>query len=132
MSEEEISVNKHDQLAIAIALGQPIAQWASENDVPASTAYGWARDPDLRRQVDDLRRRCLDQALGSMAGRSMWAVEGIVALGETAKSESVQLRARRAVLHDQIAVSKFSNWEYRLANVEEKLRARNGNANPQR
>ena len=63
-----------------------------------------------------------------MAGRSMWAVRGIAKLGAAAESESVQLRARRAILHDQIAVSKFSNFEYRMAELEEQVRVRNGNA----
>ena len=89
---------------------------------------GGPADPDVRRQVEDWRRRVLDRALGWMAGHSMWAVKGITKLGEAAESESVQLRARRAVLYDQIAVSKFSNMEYRMAEIEEELRVRNGNA----
>jgi hypothetical protein len=63
-----------------------------------------------------------------MAGRSMWAVRGITKLGDAAESESVQLRARRAILQDQIAISKFSNFEYRMAELEEEVRVRNGNA----
>jgi hypothetical protein len=31
-------------------------------------------------------------------------------------------------LHDQIAVSKFSNFEYRMAELEEQVRVRNGDA----
>ena len=48
--------------------------------------------------------------------------------GRLTTSESVQLRARRAILQDQIAVSKFSNFEYRMAELEEEVRVRNGNA----
>jgi hypothetical protein len=126
MSEEEIPLCKQDQLAIAIAHGESIAGWARQNEVHERTAYRWARDPDVRRQVEDIRRRSLDQALGSMAGRSMWAVNGLIQLGETAESESVRLRARRAVLHDQMAVSKFSSLESRMAELEEEVRVRNG------
>ena len=71
-----------------------------------------------------LRRRILDRALGYMAGRSMWAVKGIAKLGAAAESESVQLKPRRAILHDQIAVSRFSNLEYRMAELEEQVRVR--------
>jgi hypothetical protein len=127
MSEQEqegISLSPRDQLMIAIARGQSIAGWARRNNEPESTARRWAADPDLRRQVDDWRRCVLDQALGYMAGHSMWAVRGITALGEKAESESVQLRARRAILQDQIAVSKFSNLEYRMTQIEEILNAR--------
>ena len=125
MSEAEKPLSKQDELAIAIAQGKSIAVWARENGVPRSTAYDWAKYPDVRRQVEDLRRRYLDRALGSMAGHSMWAVQGVIKLGETAASESVQLRARRAVLHDQMTVSKFSNMEYRMAAIEEEIRVRN-------
>jgi hypothetical protein len=55
---------------------------------------------------------------------------GIAKFGADAESESVQLRARRAILHEQIAVSKFSNFEYRMAELEEEVRVRNGNAAP--
>jgi hypothetical protein len=49
----------------------------------------------------------------------MNAVDGIVTLAKEADSESVQLRAWRAILADQIAVSKFSDLEYRMAEIEE-------------
>jgi hypothetical protein len=128
MSEEEIPLSQHDQLAMAIAQGKSIAGWARQNGVPRRTAQRWATEPDVRRQVEDWRRCVLDRALGYMAGRSMWAVRGITKLGDEAESESIQLRARRAILQDQIAVSKFSNFEYRMAELEEEVRVRNGNA----
>ena len=128
MTEEEIPLSQHDQLAMAIAQGKSIAGWARQNGVPRRTAQRWATEPDVRRQVEDWRRRVLDRALGYMTGRSMWAVRGITELGEKAESDSVQLRARRAILQDQIAVSKFSNFEYRMAELEEEVRVRNGNA----
>ena len=106
MSEEETPLSKHDQLARAIAQGKSVAQWARQNEVPTRTAQRWANDPNVRRLVADCRRRCLDRALGWLARRSMWAVKRLTALGETAESESVQLRAVRAVLSDQIAVAK--------------------------
>jgi hypothetical protein len=101
MSEEEIPLSQHDQLAMAIAQGKSIAGWARQNGVPRRTAQRWATEPDVRRQVEDWRRRVLDRALGYMAGRSMWAVRGITELGEKAESESVQLRlSDTQVLHD--------------------------------
>jgi len=105
MPEEEIPLSQQDQLAMAIAQGKSIAGWARQNGVPRRTAQRWATEPDVRRQVEDWRRRVLDRALGYMAGRSMWAVRGITKLGEKAESESVQLRARRAILQDQIQTS---------------------------
>jgi hypothetical protein len=128
MSEAENPLSQRDQLALAVATGKSIALWARRNGVATRTAQRWAAEPDVRRLVEDSRRRILDRALGYMTGRSMWAVRGIAKLGEAAESESVQLRARRAILHDQIAVTKFSNFEHRMAELEEEVRVRNGNA----
>ena len=131
MSLEEIPLSKQDQLAIAIAQGKSVARWARQNEVPRSTAYKWAHDLDVCRQVDDWRRRVLNRGLGLMASHSAWAVRRIIKLGEAAASESVQLRALRAILSDQMAVAKHANFEYRIAQLEEKRRARTGNPNCQ-
>jgi len=128
MSEEEIPLSKHDQLAMAIALGKSVKQWARENEVPTRTAYRWASEPDVRRQVEDWRRRSLDRVLGWMAGHSFRAVKTLTKLSETAESESVQLSAVRAVLSDQIAIARHANLEYRMTEIEEEIRVRNRNA----
>jgi hypothetical protein len=128
MSAEQVPLSKQDQLAVAIGHGQSITAWARKNDVPRSTAYYWANRPDVRRLVADHRRRYLDRALAWMARRSMWAVKRITTLGETAESEAVQLRAARAVLSDQIAVAKHADFEFRMSEIEEEIRVRNGNA----
>ena len=122
MSEEEIPLSKKDQLALAIAQGKSVRGWARQNEVPRSTAYRWASDSDVRRQVEDWRRASLDRALGWLAGHSMWAVKKITNLGESAESESVQLKALRAVLSDHLAVAKQANIEYRMAEIEEEIR----------
>ena len=38
MFEEEIPLSQHDQLAMAIAQGKSIAEWAQQNGVPRRTA----------------------------------------------------------------------------------------------
>ena len=131
MSEEEISLSKQDQLALAIVEGKSINAWARQNDVPRSTAYKWARHPDFRRQVEYCRRRCRDRLLGWTAGHSMRALKGIIELAESAESESVRLRARKFVLQELIAGSKQADLESRMAQIEEKLRARTALANRQ-
>jgi len=126
---EEIPSTKQDELAVAVAQGKSVAAWARQNDVPIATAYRWAKDPDLRCQVQDWRRRCLDRALGEMASHSRRAVRAMVQLSENADSDSVRLAAMRAVLRDQIAVSRHADLEQRMNEIEEEIRARNANAN---
>jgi hypothetical protein len=116
-------------LATAIAQGATIAKWAEDNDVGERTAYRWAKEPEVRAEVESIRRRALDQAIGLMAERAAWAVKGILTLGENAKSESVRLSALRAVMSDFVSVSNHAGLEVRMAEIEEQLNERNDNAN---
>ena len=68
MSEQETPLSKQHQLAVAIAQGKSVAAWASQNQMRGTTAFRWADDPDVRRQVQDLRRRHFDRALGNGPG----------------------------------------------------------------
>ncbi len=107
------------QLAFAIAKGVPIADWAEENGVARSTAFRWAKEPEVRKIVNACRRESLDVAIGRLAGRAGKAADGITGLAESAVSESVRLRAYRSILSDQITVAKFSDLEDRVQQMEE-------------
>jgi hypothetical protein len=124
--QEEVRQQKKTRLALAIARGESITAWARQNEVPRRSAFRWARDPKVRRAVDAWRRRSLNRAIGRMASRATKAADGIARLAESAESESVQLRAWRAILADQMAVSRFSNLEQRMVEIEEQLRDRTG------
>ena len=101
-----------------------VEKWASTNDVPERTAYRWAAQPEVRSEIESIRRRDLDEAIGRLAKRAAWAVDGIVGLGENAASESVRLSAFRAVMSDLIAVSNFAGLEVRVTALEEQSSAR--------
>jgi hypothetical protein len=123
---EDVRQKKKTGLALAMARGESITAWARQNDVPRRTAFRWASDPKVRGAAEAWRRRSLDRAIGRMAGLAMKAADGIARLAESAESESVQLRAWRAILADQMAVSRFSGLEHRMMEIEEQLRDRTG------
>ncbi len=116
-------------LAVAVAEGTAIAKWAASHEVPERTAYRWAAEPEVRSEIESIRRRALDEAIGRLARRATWAVDGIVELGESADSESVRLSALRAVMSDFITVSNFAGLELRVAELEEQTHARARDAN---
>jgi len=116
---QELPKAKKIQFAAAIAEGESVAKWARENGVHRGTAFRWAREPSVRRVVEACRRRTLDQAIGRMTKRTPWACDRIAMLAEAAESESVQLRALRSIFADVMAVTKFSNLEDRVAQIEE-------------
>ena len=78
-------------LTVALAQGTSAAKWARTNGVPKATAYRWSQEPAVRAQIESIRRRAIDRAVGRLAKRATWAVNGIVELGENAASESIRL-----------------------------------------
>jgi hypothetical protein len=112
------------QLALAIAQGRSVALWARDNHVPRSTAYRWASQSEVRSTVESCRRRARDRALGRMAMRAQRECEQIVKLAACAKSESVKLRALRAILAGVISRAKFSDLRRRMAAIEQELHER--------
>ena len=118
-----------DRLALALVAGTTIRDWAQENGVPESTAYRWASDPEVRRQVQDCRQAAIDNTLRLMAERSAAALDRIEDLGKVADSDAVRLKANRSLVTDQIALARHSNLEHRLSLIEEGPSAKPGNAN---
>ena len=116
----ESTYSQKMMLAVAIAGGTPVARWARDNEVPERTAYHWAAQPDVRSEVESIRRRAIDRAVGRMARRMTWATEGIAELAKKAKSESVQLSALRSILTDMRAFSEFLGRAQRGTDIEER------------
>jgi hypothetical protein len=130
MGEEHREATK-TQLALALAQGVTVTRWARENNVPRPTVYRWARDPKIRNAIESCRRRTLDRAIGMMVKRAPWTVGEITTLAGQAESESVRLRALKTIFSEMMAVSKYSGLESRMANIEERLSERAGNAGRQ-
>jgi hypothetical protein len=89
-------------------------------------------EPEVRREAEATRRRALGQAIGRLSSVALKAANGILTLAKEADSESVQLRAWRAVLADNMAIAKFSDLEYRMTEIEEELGKRTGYTYPAR
>jgi hypothetical protein len=120
MQEEEFEArDKKNSLALAIARGNSIAAWARKNNVPLRSAYRWASDPEVRESSELWRRRALNQAIGRMTRFATKAADGIAKLATVSDSDSIRLRAWRAILADQMAVAKFSILEDRMTELEE-------------
>jgi hypothetical protein len=115
---EEHRKNTKAKLALALAHGVTAAKWARSNDVTKMTAYRWAKEPLVRKAVESYRRRLIDHAIGLMAKQSTPAANTIVRISKEAESDSVRLRAARAIFSDVMTVSKYAGWEVRLAELE--------------
>jgi hypothetical protein len=115
------SENRKVQLALALAGGATVSDWAEKNNVSERTAYRLAASPEVRERVEAIRRDALEQAVGRLSGNAGGAAEQINRLAREANSEAVRLQASRAVLDELMTVSSYAALERRLAEVERRL-----------
>jgi hypothetical protein len=113
--------NRKANLALSMAGGASVVEWAAANGVAERTAYTWSRSREVIEQVEAIRRDCLDQAVNRLSRRATDAAEEIARLAREAVSESVRLQAARAVMSELMAVSGFATLERRMAEIERRL-----------
>jgi hypothetical protein len=89
--------------------------------VNRSTVLKWQADPAFPRDVERLRRRMLDQAVGKFAGSVSEIADGMIKLALDAASEGVKLAAQRSVVENLVAMSEFGEVKDRLSKLEARL-----------
>jgi hypothetical protein len=82
----------------------------------------------VRKAVESHRRRTLERVIGRMIEDTHLAANEMVRVVKQGDSDSVRLRASRAVFSDLITISKYSALEARMVDVEEKIIQRIGGA----
>ena len=117
-----------DQLALHLASGGGVADWARANGIPDRTAYSWSRSPDVRERTESLRRAVLAEAVQQLGAHAAAAAGQIVKLAEDARSETVRLQAARAVLAEFVSVSNYTSMAGQLADIERRLRERSASS----
>jgi hypothetical protein len=113
-----------DQLALHLASGGGVADWARANRIPDRTVYSWSRSPEVRDRTESIRRAVLVEAIKQLGAHAAAAAGQIVKLAENAKSEAVRLQAARAVLAEFMSVSNYTSMAGQLADIERRLRER--------
>jgi hypothetical protein len=113
-----------DQLALHLASGGGVADWARAHDIPDRTVYSWSRSSEVRDRTESIRRAVLAEAVKQLGAHAAAAAGQIVKLAENAKSEAVRLQAARAVLAEFVSVSNYTSMAGQLADIERRLRER--------
>ncbi len=127
---EERQKSRKAQLAVAIARGYSAAKWARSNEIPKATACRWSKDPKVRTAVDTYRRRMIDRAVGVLTQQTADAAGGIARIAKQGdNSDSVRLKACRAVIADMITTSKYASLEYRVTDMEKLVGLQHGGVN---
>ena len=123
LMRDDVRAAMKTELALALGRGVSVLSWAKANKVPKSTAYNWATDPEVRSLVESCRRGVLDHTIGRMVEHFNWVADTIIADAQHGKSDPGRLRAARAMFSDMINVSKYSELEDRVSQIEQKLGA---------
>jgi hypothetical protein len=110
-----------DEMAMAIATGTTVRQWAIKQGIPERTCYDWSRTPGFRTQVTDIRRRFIDANVGMLVVASSRATCKLVNLLDSSFSPSIQLSAARTILENVIHISNWADYEDRMSAVERRL-----------
>jgi hypothetical protein len=117
-----------DQLALHLASGGGVADWARAHAIPERTVYSWSRSPEVRDRTEAIRRAVLAEAVQQLGAHAAAAAGQIVKLAENAQSETVRLQAARAVLAEFMSVSNYTSMAAQLADIERRLREKSGSS----
>jgi hypothetical protein len=115
-----------ESLALAVVGGMTIRRWAREHETPERTAYEWARTPEFRQRVGELRADLVNRALGRLArsaGTAVKALERIISHQSTAP-DAVRVAAAKAILSALIDVQTHAELNDRLTALEQRLAGR--------
>jgi hypothetical protein len=116
-----INPNLQHKFARDVASGAEITEWAKKNRVSKRTAYRWYHSPEVREEIENVRREILDEAIGRLSRHATSAAAQITVLAGEAESEAVRLQASRAVLAEILTVSNYAVLERRMVEIERRL-----------
>jgi hypothetical protein len=110
-------------LALAVARGRSVAEWASESDVDLETAQQWSELPEFREQVDKYRLEHADRMVAKIGQRAERAIDRLVELSEINDKPSVSIRATEAILDQWIALTLHYVQEWKFQDLTLRVKA---------
>src|SRR5262249_9579814 len=105
---------------LALAAGASIRRAASAAGLSTQTVQRRLADPAFRKELDAVRRRLVDQAIGRLAA-TLTAASATLRQLLKAQSEPVRLGAARAVLELHTRLKEAGELEARVAELEAML-----------
>ena len=117
------NVSLYQACVLATATGESTVSFCKRTRVCRATVCKWQAEPAFDRDLERLRRKMLDQAVGKFSGAVTTIADGMIKLAMEAVSEAVRLAAQRSVVENLIQVSEFAELKTRLESIERKLDA---------
>jgi hypothetical protein len=106
-------------LAVALAAGRTAAAWARETGTAERTARRWAREDDVVHQVEAIRRRAVDRAIGLLTRHATTAARELARLASDKDTPAgARVAAARAVLQELLNVKEHQDLVDRVNELE--------------
>jgi hypothetical protein len=112
-----------EELVLALACGASPEIAAQKTSLSPRTVYRRLKDRSFRERVDQARTDIARRATSMLNAAAMSAVKTLMTLQESARSESVQLGAARAVLELGCKLRDVVELAERVAALEARLHA---------
>jgi hypothetical protein len=109
------------KLAHSIAGGSTPTRWARENKLEPRTVRNWARLPECKALVADIRQRVTERVVGKLTRAALGAVDVIKKLAHSGEQEGVRLSAARSLLEQLLAVSNHVKSEKQIAELTSRI-----------
>lgn len=106
------------QLVMHLAAGKPASAFARKHRLNERTIRHQASRPDVRRAVEALLREQARQTTAMLSGVGAKAAAELARLAIKGVDERTRLQACTAILKQIVDMSKFSDLESRLADLE--------------
>jgi transposase len=115
-AKKESTEKNEMAFAVEIARGASIAQAAKSVKISETTGYRWARKPELRKAVEDIRSTVLQVAshrLTNIVGKAVDTLERLL----DSENENVQLSAARTVIDGTTKMRQLAELEQELEQI---------------
>jgi len=113
--------NADPMLINALAAGKSVPAAAAEAGISRATAFRRLQDPEIPRQVDELRENLTEVALDKLCHAAEPACKRLNVLLDGAASENVQLSAARTILDHMFTIRNFHKLQDRIRELEAQL-----------
>jgi hypothetical protein len=119
--------NADDVLVLALACGATVESAAQKAGISPRTVHRRLTCPAFRQQLSRVRADMVQRAASLLTAAAMEAIKTLMDLQQASTPAAVRLGAARAILELGTKLREASEWEARLAALEQRMA--NGAAN---
>lgn len=110
-----------ESLVQAVAAGSTIKAWAEKHGQKYATVRHWARTPEFKAAVAEIRADMMDRYVGKVSAAMDALADGIVELAKNSQSDAVRVSAIRGCVADLIQVIGLAEVKAAIAETNARM-----------